>query len=67
MMRRGLHDLAQPMTALQCRLWLGTMEEQSETSFRATLDESLRECERMINSLRTMQEQLEQAISQGAN
>lgn len=59
--RKGLHDLAQPLTALQCRLWLGTVEEGSEQSFRSTVEESLVECERMIASLRTMQEQVDEA------
>ncbi len=63
MMRRGLHDLAQPMTALQCRLWLGTVEEPGEGGFQVAMEESLRECERMIGSLRQLQDQVEAALS----
>lgn len=67
MMRKGLHDLAQPLTALQCRLWLGTVNESSELDVHETLQESLRECERMIAGLRAMQNQVECALNKGVN
>ena len=62
-MRQGLHDLAQPLTALQCRLWLGTMDGPTAPDVHATLQDSLRECDRMIAGLRAMQEHLECAMN----
>ena len=59
-MQEELHDLCQPLTALQCRLALATMtrkkDHESELKeLRATVTESLVECERLIGHVRRMQ------------
>lgn len=59
-MQRSLHDLCQPLTALQCRLALATMVQKSEpeeelAELRAAVQDSMVECERMIGQVRTMQ------------
>ena len=65
-MRRALHDLSQPLTALECRLYLGTMpaqpgREPQATELQDTIREALIECERLIASVRSMQDRLSQA------
>ena len=57
--RKALHDLCQPLTALQCRLYLGTLEHQPDT-LKQTVKESLVECERMMLRVRQLQEKLEE-------
>ena len=59
-MRVALHDLCQPLTALECRLYLGTMgsggtpsEEVEE--LKVSMDEALNQCERMMTKVRAMQ------------
>lgn len=59
-MQGALHDLCQPLTALQCRLALATLvqkngREEEVQELRATVVESLVECERLIGHVRRMQ------------
>lgn len=60
-MQVALHDLCQPLTALQCRLTLATMvtkngREEEIQELRATVAESLAECDRLIGHVRRMQD-----------
>jgi len=62
-MRRALHDLAQPMTALECGLFIGTMSPDgvrapSADELLATIHKALAECERMTGQLRAIQERI---------
>lgn len=54
-----LHDLCQPLTALQCRLHLSTMHvpgsEQERTEMRSAIQDGLRLCERMMLNVKAMQ------------
>jgi hypothetical protein len=66
--RVALHDLCQPLTALECRLYLGTLEVEDahegaivspeNLRLRDTLGDALAECERMMALVRGMQERL---------
>jgi hypothetical protein len=70
-MRVALHDLCQPLTAVECRLFIGTMgqdgREPSAGEMRETIRESLVECERMIYLVRAMQERLHEGHSTEAH
>ncbi len=63
-MQDALHDLSQPLTALQCRLFLaaqhtpGGVWEQVE--MRRAVEEGLQQCERMIVHIRSMQQYLDE-------
>jgi hypothetical protein len=61
-MRVALHDLCQPLTALECCLYVGTMdidgEPPAEDDLRETIRAALVECERMMSRVRAMQERL---------
>jgi len=70
-MRVALHDLCQPLTALECRLYLATLETEDLAephslaspelrSLRETVRDALLECERMMELVRGMQERLNQ-------
>lgn len=50
----ALHELCQPLTALECRLFLG-LRESSEEAMLAALKESMIQCERLIDGVRAMQ------------
>lgn len=53
----ALHDLCQPLTALECRLVLG-LRDGSEDEMRVALKESMLQCERLIDGVRAMQVRL---------
>ncbi len=55
--RVALHDLCQPLTALECRLFLG-LGETDETAMRAAMKEAMLQCERLIDGVRGMQVRL---------
>ena len=55
-----LHDLCQPLTALQCRLELGKMLGQ-ETAMREAVDGALEETQRMFAAITQMRESLQWA------
>ena len=58
-MRTALHDLAQPLTALECVLFLGTLAPTpSAATLREAIDEALVQCQRMTDGVRAMQEHL---------
>ena len=56
----ALHDLCQPLTALQCRLALGSLAAargsgDELTELREAVGDSLVQCERMLKQVRAMQ------------
>lgn len=53
----ALHDLCQPLTALECRLFLGLHEEGPEAMLEA-MREAMVECERLMAGVRAMQSRL---------
>ena len=58
-MRKALHDLAQPLTALECRLFLSTLEQDCGVDeLRQAIAEALVQCQRMIGEVRAMQDRL---------
>ena len=59
-MEELLHDLCQPLTALQCRLFLATMtrgEARADEMEQAVAD-ALKQCDRAIGLVRLMQERV---------
>lgn len=59
-LQKALHDLCQPLTALQCRLFLGTMTpaggpQEELAELRSAVRESLVQCDRMMTHVRIMQ------------
>ncbi len=64
----ALHDLSQPITALACGLFVGTMSPdgirnpQAE-ELLATIQEALGQCERITLSLRAIQARMAQSDS----
>ncbi|WP_263409173.1 hypothetical protein [Terriglobus tenax] len=56
-----LHDLCQPLTALQCRLELAELGED-ETGLRRAISEGLVECERLNSIAARMREHLRGAM-----
>ena len=59
-----LHDLCQPLTALQCRLELAEMEGEEESMRRAIAD-SLTEYERLNGIAMWMRQQFREAMQDG--
>lgn len=63
-MREALHDLTQPLTALECGLFIGTMSPDgirapnAEELLGAIL-QALEQCERVTNQLRAIQERVQ--------
>jgi hypothetical protein len=62
-MRKALHDLCQPLTALECQLYLAMLDMESEgqrgvAQQRATIEFGMHECSRMMAVIRTMQERM---------
>ena len=53
-LRDALHDLCQPLTALECRLFLG-LSQQGEAEMRTAIKEAMVQCERLIDGVRGMQ------------
>ena len=62
-MRKALHDLCQALTALESRLFLGTMDDGGRIAtadgMRQTIIDSLKECERLMAHVRAMQDRLQ--------
>lgn len=68
-MKDALHDLCQPLTALECRLYLGSIgygggAEAEE--MRTAMREGLLQCERMITQVRGMQDRLNGTLGEGS-
>jgi hypothetical protein len=58
--REALHDLCQPLTALECGLYIGTISPDGIRAPRAeelmaTITAALAQCERMTSKLRAIQ------------
>lgn len=62
--QEALHDLSQPLTALQGRLFLATLHapgsEHEHAEMRRAVEDGLQQCERMMVSVRTMQRHLDE-------
>ncbi len=58
-MRKALHDLCQPLTALECRLYLSHSGCDDSSELKEAIAEGLQQCERMMAQVRAMQERLE--------
>ncbi len=57
----ALHDLCQPLTALQCRLFLATMASGRPVDvneLEQAVADALKQCDRAIGLVRTMQERM---------
>lgn len=62
-MRGALHDVAQPLTALECGLFLATMKREGAQApdmeeLRQTIVEALEQCARVRGQIRAMQDEL---------
>lgn len=61
----ALHDLSQPLTALQGRLFLAMLHtpggEQERVELRRAVEDGLQQCERMIVHVRSMQRHLDES------
>ena len=57
-MEDSLHDLCQPLTALQCRLFLATMATGAGRmdEMEQAVADALKQCDRAIELVRAMQE-----------
>ncbi len=53
----GLHDLCQPLTALQCRLEIGKMDATAE-GMETAIEDALTECTRLNGMVRAMQDKV---------
>lgn len=61
--RRSIHDLCQPLTALQLLLYMGLAERVGDKAeaaevvgLRKTLDEAIVECDKLVSLVRSMQQ-----------
>jgi len=57
----ALHDLCQPLTALECGLYIGTISPDgvrapTPEELLETIQEALRQCERLATGLRVIQD-----------
>ncbi len=61
----SLHEICQPLTALQCRIEIEQMEREGAETDRVdtTLAECLRECERLNERVNTMRTLVRSALS----
>ena len=62
-MRSALHELSQPLTALECGLFVGTMSPDGVSApqaeeLMATIRQALVQCERMTGQFRLIQERI---------
>jgi hypothetical protein len=57
---KGLHDLSQPLTTLQCRLYLGSMDENPTETIRQALED----CESLMARVHALQNRLQLLKSQ---
>ncbi len=63
-MRTAIHDLCQPMTALECGLFIGTMSpdgvrKPTAEDLTVTIIEALEQCGRVSAQLKAMQARLQ--------
>lgn len=59
----SLHDLCQPLTALQCRLEIGQLL-ATPAAYEEAVMEGLRESERLVASVTAMRELVRQALEE---
>jgi len=59
----SLHDLCQPLTALQCRLEIGQMFGTPE-AYREAVTDGLRESERLLLAVTALRELVQQRLEQ---
>ena len=59
----SLHDMAQPLTALQCRLEIGQLYATPE-AYEEAVVEALRESERLFAAVASMRVMLQHALEQ---
>ena len=62
-LRQAMHDISQPLTALECGLFIGTMSPDgvrapTPEELLGTILEALAQCERVSTQLRAIQERL---------
>ncbi len=62
-MEESLHDLCQPLTALQCRLFLATLAQGTERAgeMEQAVADALKQCDRAIGLVREMQHRMHQS------
>jgi len=63
-LEKELHDLCQPLTALQCRLELGQMS-ADEQSLMETVEGALIETERLFQGVESMRARLLRELGRG--
>lgn len=56
---KGLHDLCQPLTTLQCRLEIALMD-PTAAEMRSAITDGLAECVKLNAAVRRMQERVAQ-------
>ena len=61
--RQAMHDICQPLTALECGLYVGTMSPDGVRAPRAeelmaTIAEAMVQCERVTAGVRMIQERM---------
>lgn len=67
-LRTALHDMAQPLMALECGLFLSTLDpEQDAAKLRQAIEEATGQCQRMLVCFRAMQSQLSQGRPAGTS
>jgi len=55
-LQTALHDFAQPLTALECGLFLSTLDaDQDARALRQTVDAAMVQCQRMLVCFRELQ------------
>ncbi len=59
----SLHDMCQPLTALQCRLEIGQMFGTPE-AYREAVTDALRESERLLLAVTAMRELIQKTLEQ---
>ena len=57
-LKRGLHDMSQPLTTLQCRLYVGSLESDA-AGLRKTVEDGVVDCERVMGWVHHLQNRLE--------
>ena len=62
-MEESLHDLCQPLTALQCRLFLATLAQGTARAveMEQAVADALKQCDRAIGLVRGMQNRMHES------
>ena len=66
-MRQAMHDLSQPLTALECGLFVGTMSVDgaippTAEELLATILAALEQCDKATKQVRAIQERMQEAL-----